>query len=126
MKIGLLDKVDSIASSAALELDNLSLRRNDNFECVDHIKDWLTEKLCGPDPDKRVTVAVWYAMINAGQYDRDDGKLRKLIKAVVPVRDRLLAVSTYPATFAEYRGDDLEKLKSFCLELSKTAEEYDL
>lgn len=114
------EKLSWIASCAAVEIDNLILKRSAELDAVSELVAFLEDKMKGKEMRQTLALLVWQTMS-----EEDKERTRTVSKAIAHVEEmiqRLRRVfSINPVAL-----DELSCLRDFCISMSKQAQRYDL
>ncbi len=126
--IALENDLASIACQAAIELDDLILRRGQSSESIRRLLNRLSEsistsegtKVAGFLIDPTAAVVVNRAISEAGSV-QPACKFEQLVRNTEGLTEQLGKVVANPESFRDADEDSLRKLRTFCLALSRHA-----
>jgi hypothetical protein len=114
----------SLASHAAVELDELILGRAKSLSAVEQLAVVISELLASPDPNQVVTRADPRMMVAVGRAINDSGLAQTTtvegLRHEATVLSQMLLSLTRPETTLP-KMEALERMRGFCLRLSKIA-----
>lgn len=117
-----LEPIEYKASSAALELDQLYLKRGDSLENVKLVTQWLLSGIVSynPDsPDPRFLLPMRKVLIKCEMFSPEESSTEKLIDRLLELYGALCTIVDIPDFFVIRRPEVIVIYRIFCLELSK-------
>jgi hypothetical protein len=109
----------SVASSAAVELDNLARNKSVDLSAVRRLTSHISElSAVAPVVSPSALVVIHGAMVDSG-WNPGANKVAELVRTAMEMHKQLTELLESPTQFKNAKTSELEGIKRFCLALSR-------